>query len=126
MTELLSLSILPLMLTLLAYQAGAALQKRFHSALFNPILIGVFLVLLFLVCQRIPYIFAPFHGANAVSVQVILPADVPKVVGRAQAVHIEMEKGQPAAQIFVYDGVGGTSVIDATVSPAPERTTASS
>ena len=54
MKELLSLSILPLMLSLLGYQVGVVLQKRFRSALFNPILIDVFLVLMFLGATGMP------------------------------------------------------------------------
>ena len=56
--------------------------------------------------QGVPDIFAPFHGADAVSVQIVLPADVPQVVGRSQAVHIKMEQGQSAGQVFIDDGVG--------------------
>ena len=48
MKELLSVSILPVVLTLVAYQAGAAIQKRTRSALCNPILLAVVLVALFL------------------------------------------------------------------------------
>lgn len=48
MNELLGISILPVVLTLLAYQTGAALQRKFKSPLCNPILIAVILVLLFL------------------------------------------------------------------------------
>ena len=48
MNELLSISLLPVVLTLVCYQTGAALQKRIKSPLCNPILVGVILVLLFL------------------------------------------------------------------------------
>lgn len=48
MNWLFSLSIFPVVLTLLAYQAGAAIQKRTRSALCNPILLAVVLVCLFL------------------------------------------------------------------------------
>ena len=48
MKALLSISILPLVLTLCAYQLGAAIQKRTKSALCNPILLAVVLVALFL------------------------------------------------------------------------------
>lgn len=47
-TELLGISILPVVLTLLAYRAGAFLQQKTKSPLCNPILIGVILVLGFL------------------------------------------------------------------------------
>lgn len=48
MKALLSISILPLVLTLCAYQLGTTIQKRTGSALCNPILLAVVLVALFL------------------------------------------------------------------------------
>ena len=48
MNELLTISILPVMLTLLAFQAGLFLQKKLRSPLCNPILVAVILVLLFM------------------------------------------------------------------------------
>lgn len=45
MSELLSIGILPLVLTLFAYQAGVQCQKKLKLPLFNPILIGVIVVL---------------------------------------------------------------------------------
>lgn len=48
MTELLSIGILPVALTLTAFLAGQKLQKKFRSPLLNPILVAVILVLAFL------------------------------------------------------------------------------
>ena len=48
MQELLQISILPVVLTLLAYKAGAWIQQKTKSPLCNPILIAVVLVLVFL------------------------------------------------------------------------------
>lgn len=48
MREMLSIGILPLLLTLGAYQIGLLLQKKLKSALFNPVLISVVLVLGFM------------------------------------------------------------------------------
>ena len=48
MSELLSISILPVLLTMLAYQLGLLCQKTFKSPIFNPILIGVVLAILML------------------------------------------------------------------------------
>lgn len=45
MAEFLQLASLPLLLTLAAYQVGLICQRRFKTALANPILIGVLLVL---------------------------------------------------------------------------------
>ena len=48
MSELLQISILPVVLTLLAYQAGVALRQKVKSPLCNPILVAVILILIFL------------------------------------------------------------------------------
>ena len=48
MTELLSIGILPVALTLTAFLAGQKLQKKVRSPLLNPILVAVILVLAFL------------------------------------------------------------------------------
>ena len=48
MTALLSISILPVLLTLLAFRLGQILQQKTKSAVCNPILVAVILVLLFL------------------------------------------------------------------------------
>ena len=48
MTELLSISILPVVLTLLAYRIALVIQQKVRSPLCNPILISVILVLLFM------------------------------------------------------------------------------
>ncbi len=45
MTQLLSIGILPVLLTLFAYQIGALCQKKFKLPIFNPILVGVIVVL---------------------------------------------------------------------------------
>lgn len=50
MDEILNASIFPVVLTLLAYKCGAALQKKLKTPLCNPILIAVILVLVFLGC----------------------------------------------------------------------------
>ena len=48
MNELLSISVLPLVLTLFAYQLGALCQKKFKLSVFNPILIGMIVVIVVL------------------------------------------------------------------------------
>jgi len=48
MTELFSIGILPIVLTLFAYQLGALCQKKFRLPIFNPILLGVIVVLVIL------------------------------------------------------------------------------
>lgn len=48
MNQLLSIGILPVVLTLFAYQIGLKCQKKWKTPLFNPILVGMLLVILFL------------------------------------------------------------------------------
>ena len=48
MSELLQIPILPVVMTLLAYQAGVALRQKVKSPLCNPILVAVILILIFL------------------------------------------------------------------------------
>ena len=48
MNQLLSIGILPVVLTLFAYQIGVQCQKKFRLPVFNPILIAVVVVLLVL------------------------------------------------------------------------------
>ena len=48
MNQLLSIGILPVILTLFAYQIGLQCQKKWKTPLFNPILVGMLLVILFL------------------------------------------------------------------------------
>ncbi len=45
MTELLHIGILPVVLTLFAYQMGVLCQKKFKLPIFNPILIGMIIVI---------------------------------------------------------------------------------
>jgi len=45
MTELLHIGIFPVVLTLFAYQMGALCQKKFKLPIFNPILIGMIIVI---------------------------------------------------------------------------------
>ena len=46
MSDLLSIGILPVVLTLFAYQIGVQCQKKFRIPVFNPILIGMIVVIL--------------------------------------------------------------------------------
>ncbi len=48
MAEILSIGILPLLLTLGAYQIGLLIQKKLKTAIANPVLIAVILVMLFM------------------------------------------------------------------------------
>ena len=48
MAEFLQIALLPLTLTVGAYQLGLFIQKKLRSPLFNPILIAMVLILVFL------------------------------------------------------------------------------
>ena len=48
MAEILSIGILPLLLTLGTYQIGLLCQKKLKTAIANPVLISVILVVIFL------------------------------------------------------------------------------
>lgn len=48
MTELLSIGVLPVSLTLIAFLLGQKIQKKFRSPLLNPILVAVVLILIFM------------------------------------------------------------------------------
>ena len=54
MTELLSIGILPVALTLIAFLAGQKLQQKLKSPILNPILVAVILVLGFLFLTGMP------------------------------------------------------------------------
>jgi len=49
MAEFLQIEVLPVVLTIAAYWVGTLLQKKFKTALLNPILIGMAIVVVFLV-----------------------------------------------------------------------------
>ncbi len=54
MSELLNIAILPIVLTLFAYQLGALCQKKLKLPIFNPILIAMILVILTLKLTGLP------------------------------------------------------------------------
>lgn len=74
MTDLLSIGILPVVLTLSAFLLGQKIQQKFRSPLLNPILLGVIFVLLFLMLAG--YSIAEYKaGMNAIS-WLLTPATV--------------------------------------------------
>ena len=54
MNELLSLSVLPLVLTLLAFRLGQVIQQKAKSPLLNPILVAVVIIVVFLLLTGMP------------------------------------------------------------------------
>ena len=74
MTDLLSIGVLPVVLTLCAFLLGQKIQQKFKSPLLNPILLGVIFVLIFLGITG--YAVAEYKaGMNAIS-WLLTPATV--------------------------------------------------
>ena len=74
MTELLKIAILPLVLTFGTYRIGLALQKKAKSAIANPILISVVLILLFMAVTGLPN--ADYQAGMAKFSWLLTPATV--------------------------------------------------
>lgn len=93
MTDLLNLEITSVILTLLAYQAGLMLQKKTKSAVFNPILVAVILVLLFMALTGLEN--SRYQAANIRLSWLITPATVCLAIPMYQQVQI-LRKNFPA------------------------------
>jgi len=74
MAEYLNIGIVPVLLTLAAYQFGLFCQKKTKSALCNPILIAVVIVLIFLFATGTPY--AEYKQGTAYISWLMTPATV--------------------------------------------------
>ena len=86
MAELLNLEITSVILTLLAYQAGLTLQKKTKSAVFNPILVAVILVLLFMAVSGLEN--SRYQAANIRLSWLMTPATVCLAIPMYQQVQI--------------------------------------
>ena len=86
MTELLNLELTSVVLTLLAYQAGAWLQKKTKSPVCNPILIGVLLVLAFMAITGLEN--STYQGASVRLSWLMTPATVCLAIPMYQQVEI--------------------------------------
>lgn len=106
MTELLSIGILPVVLTLTAFLLGQKIQQRFKSPLLNPILLGVIFVLLFLMATG--YAITEYKaGTNAIS-WLLTPATVCLAVPMYEQLQI-LKKNLP--MILVGVGAGAVSCL---------------
>lgn len=74
MSELLGIAILPVTLTLLAYRAGVALQRKLKSPLCNPILVAVILLLIVLPVMGLD--LKVYQAGNSVLSWLLTPATV--------------------------------------------------
>jgi putative effector of murein hydrolase len=86
MTELLNLELTCVILTLLAYQIGLILQKKTKSAVFNPILVAVILVLLFMALSGLEN--KTYQAANVRLSWLMTPATVCLAIPMYQQVQI--------------------------------------
>ena len=86
MTELLNLELSSVLLTLLAYQAGALLQKKTKSPVCNPILVGVVLVLLFMALTGLEN--KTYQAANVRLSWLMTPATICLAIPMYQQVEI--------------------------------------
>lgn len=74
MKELLEIGILPVLVTLLAYQAGVMLRQKIKSPLCNPILVAVILILCFLSYSGME--LKVYQAGNSVLSWLLTPATV--------------------------------------------------
>jgi len=74
MTELLQISIFPVFLTLFAFRAGVVLRKKTNSPLFNPILVAVFIILVFQFVTGME--LEVYQAGNIYSTWLLTPATV--------------------------------------------------
>jgi putative effector of murein hydrolase len=86
MTELLNLELTSVLLTLLAYQAGAWLQKKTKSPVCNPILVGVVLVLIFMALTGLEN--KTYQAANVRLSWLMTPATVCLAIPMYQQVQV--------------------------------------
>lgn len=93
MTEWLRISILPLMLTLLCYQVGLLLQKKLRTALLNPILLAVILILAFLFLTGMPN--ADYQAGMKILSWLLTPATVCLAIPMYQQFSV-LKKNLPA------------------------------
>ncbi len=74
MTEFLQIGVLPVVLTFFAFQVGLLCQKKLKLAIFNPILVGMVIVILFLKLTGMTV--AAYQGGVKLSSWLITPATV--------------------------------------------------
>ena len=96
-----SLSLFPLVLTLLAFQIGKFCQTRWKSPIFNPILIAVILVIPVLLLTKVPY-ESYKAGTSAIS-WLLTPATVCMALPLYQQLKV-LKKSLPAALTGVVAG----------------------
>ena len=101
MTEFLSISILPVVLTLTAFFLGQKLQQRLKSPLLNPILMAVILVLVFLFVSGMPV--ADYKAGMTSLSWLLTPATVCLAVPMYEQLQI-LRKNLPAILVGVAAG----------------------
>ena len=102
MAEFLSgISLLPLVLTLGAFQVGKALQSKWKSPIFNPILIAVILIVPVLLLTGLPY--STYSAGTAMISWLLTPATVCMALPLYQQLKA-LKKSLPAALTGVVAG----------------------
>lgn len=90
MHELLEIGILPVTLTLMAYQAGVLLRQKVKSPLCNPILVAVILILLFLSATGME--LRVYQSGNSMLSWLLTPATVSLAVSMYEQFRILRKK----------------------------------
>ena len=106
MSDLLTIAILPMLLTLGAYQLGLLCQRKLKSALANPVLIAVILVLLFMLLTGVEN--ATYQAGMSKMSWMLTPATVCLAIPMYQ--HFQtLRRNLPA--IFAGIGAGAVSCL---------------
>lgn len=101
MPELLQIAILPICLTLGAYQIGLWCQKKVKSAIANPILIAVVLILLFMLATGLSN--QTYQAGTKLFTWLLTPATVCLAIPMYQQLQV-LKKNLPAIAVGVAGG----------------------
>ena len=101
MPELLQIAILPICLTLGAYQIGLWCQKKVKSAIANPILIAVVLILLFMLATGLSN--QTYQAGTKLFTWLLTPATVCLAIPMYQQLQV-LKKNLPAIVVGVAGG----------------------
>ena len=90
------------MISLIAYEIGLILKKKFKMAIFNPLLISILIVIGFLVCFRIDY---ESYNSSAKYISYFLtPATVSLAIPLYQQIEL-LKKNLAAILVGILSGV---------------------
>ena len=98
---LMDISLFPMVLTLLCYQIGLWCQKKWKNPIFNPILIGMLLVIGVLLVTKVPN--SHYQAGTARMTWLLTPATVCLALPRYEHVKV-LKKSLPAILIGILAG----------------------